>query len=62
MAAAFASLGLTEMRLWTHAGNTASRRVAERAGYSRHPQLDRPRRVKGERWDTVAYRLPAPSA
>jgi RimJ/RimL family protein N-acetyltransferase len=58
---AFERLGLHELRLWTHAGNTASRRVAERAGYLRHPELDQPRPVKGAIWETVAYRLPAPT-
>jgi [ribosomal protein S5]-alanine N-acetyltransferase len=50
-------LGLTELRLWTHAENAASRRVAERAGYERDPDHDQPREVNGHTWQTVAYRL-----
>jgi len=50
-------LGLTELRLWTHAENAASRGVAERAGYHRDPGHDREREVKGDTWLTVAYRL-----
>ncbi|XVV16681.1 GNAT family N-acetyltransferase [Actinoplanes sp. CA-131856] len=53
---AFGRSGLDELRLWTHAGNTASRAVAERAGFVRDPERDRRRRVKGEWWPTVAYR------
>jgi RimJ/RimL family protein N-acetyltransferase len=54
---ALAELALSEIRLWTHAGNAASRRVAERAGYRRAPDQDRRRTVKGAVWDTVGYRL-----
>jgi ribosomal-protein-alanine N-acetyltransferase len=54
---AFEVLGLVELRLWTHVDNAASRGVAERAGYRRDPQRDRPRQVKGATWQTVAYRL-----
>lgn len=56
---AFELLGLAELRLWTHRENTASRRVAERAGYRRDPDRDQWRKVKGASWPTVAYRLPA---
>ncbi len=57
--AAFEHLQLRELRLWTHEANTASRRVAERAGFRRVPARDRPRNIKGETWPTVAYgRLP----
>lgn len=43
------------LRLWTHAANTASRRVAERAGFVRDPSGDGVRVVNGERWPTVEY-------
>jgi [ribosomal protein S5]-alanine N-acetyltransferase len=46
---------LTELRLWTHVDNHASRSVAERAGYTRAPDLDRDREVKGQTWRTVGY-------
>jgi RimJ/RimL family protein N-acetyltransferase len=52
---AFTGLALTELRLWTHVDNVASRRVAERAGYHRVPDLDRRRTVKGRIWRTVMY-------
>jgi RimJ/RimL family protein N-acetyltransferase len=58
---AFESLALDELRLWTHVQNTASRQVAERVGYLRHPELDQPRQVKAATWQTSAYRLPAPA-
>ena len=52
---AYAELGLTELRLWTHIDNTGSRAVAERAGYVRDAERDRVREIKGETWPTVAY-------
>jgi len=58
---AFERLGLGELRLWTHVDNTASRHVAERAGYQRDPQHDQPREIKGTVWHTVAYVLVARS-
>lgn len=57
---AFGVLGLSEIRLWTHADNVASRLVAERAGYRRAPDDDQQRTVKGQVWDTVGYRRAAP--
>ena len=54
--AAFAQLGLQELRLWTHAANTASQRVAEQAGFVRDPERDGDREVKGATWPTLAYR------
>lgn len=57
---AFAALGLSLIRLWTHADNAASRRVAERAGYRRAPDHDEPRTVKGQVWQTVGYLRDAP--
>jgi ribosomal-protein-alanine N-acetyltransferase len=52
---AIATFQLTELRLWTHVDNHASRSVAERAGYRRAPDLDRDREVKGQTWWTVGY-------
>ncbi|MCI0690098.1 MAG: GNAT family N-acetyltransferase, partial [Sporichthyaceae bacterium] len=49
------TLGLSEVRLWCHAGNIASRRVAERAGYQRAPTHDGHRVVKGDTWPVVGY-------
>ena len=57
---AFAVLDVREIRLWTHADNLASQRVAEAAGYRRTPADDRRRTIKGEVWDTVGYRRVAP--
>ena len=54
---AFDRLGLDELRLWTHADNSASRRVAERAGFHRDPQRDQERQIKGGTWATIAYCL-----
>ena len=56
--AAFEHSDLRELRLWTHRDNTASRRVAEGAGFRREPGQDRDRLVKGESWPTVAYVRP----
>ena len=58
---AFDRLDLRELRLWTHADNSASRRVAERAGFHRDPQRDKQRVVKDIMWTTTAYRLPPPT-
>jgi [ribosomal protein S5]-alanine N-acetyltransferase len=58
---AFAALGLSEIRLWTHAENRASQRVAERAGYRRALDDDRRRTIKGQVWDTIGYRRGAPT-
>jgi ribosomal-protein-alanine N-acetyltransferase len=52
---AFATLGLSEIRLWTHVDNVASRLVAERAGYRRAPDHDQERTVNGPVWDTAGY-------
>lgn len=52
---AFAALGLSEIRRWTHADNVASRLVAERAGYRRAPDHDQERTVNGRVWDTVGH-------
>jgi ribosomal-protein-alanine N-acetyltransferase len=54
---AFVHLGLTELRLWAHASNTASCAVAERAGYERDPERDETKQIKGADWPAVAYRL-----
>jgi RimJ/RimL family protein N-acetyltransferase len=53
-------LDLRELRLWCHAGNHASRRVAERAGYRRSPRHDGQRLVKAETWPVVGYVLDRP--
>jgi [ribosomal protein S5]-alanine N-acetyltransferase len=58
---AFATLELSEIRLWTHAGNAASRLVAERAGYRRAPGHDQQRTINGQIWNTVGYTRPAPA-
>jgi RimJ/RimL family protein N-acetyltransferase len=45
----------TVIRLWTHAENVASQRVALAAGFRRDPERDDVRMVKGERWPTLAF-------
>jgi len=55
-----ATLGLSELRLWCHADNVPSRRVAERAGYRRARQHDGTRTVKGQPWPVVGYALRVP--
>jgi ribosomal-protein-alanine N-acetyltransferase len=57
---AFATLELSVIRLWTRADNAASRRVAERAGYRRAPEVDQRRTVKGQVWNTIGYCRAAP--
>jgi ribosomal-protein-alanine N-acetyltransferase len=57
---AFAALELSEIQLWTHVDNAASRLVAERAGFRRAPDHDQQRTVKGQLWNTVGYIRPAP--
>jgi RimJ/RimL family protein N-acetyltransferase len=57
---AFSTLPVAELRLWTHADNTASQRVAERAGYHHDPERDGVWEVKDELWPSTAYALPAP--
>lgn len=59
---AFDHLGLDQLRLWTHVDNTASRHVAERAGFQRDPERDQERQIKGSAWTTVAYALPPTAA
>lgn len=54
---AMATLDLHELRLWMHVDNHGSRAVAERAGYRRDPRRDQNRTVKGQTWQTVAYKL-----
>lgn len=43
------------IRLWTHAENTASQRVALAAGFRREPERDALRTVKGEHWPTLGF-------
>ena len=57
---AFVTLKLSEIRLWTHKDNVASRLVAERAGYRHAPEHDQQRAVKGQVWNTVGYIRPTP--
>jgi [ribosomal protein S5]-alanine N-acetyltransferase len=57
---ALSVLALSELRLWTHVDNAASRLVAERAGYRRAPDDDQQRTVKGQVWNTVGYLRAAP--
>jgi RimJ/RimL family protein N-acetyltransferase len=52
---ALATLALRELRLWCHADNQGSRRVAERAGYQRAPEDDGERVVKAQTWPVVGY-------
>jgi [ribosomal protein S5]-alanine N-acetyltransferase len=50
-----AALGVTELRLWCHADNWPSRRVAENAGYRRASPRERIRQIKDQPWPTVDY-------
>ncbi len=52
---AFTLGGLSELRLWVRAGNRASARVAEKAGFTRAPALDRTIDVRGEPWIAHYY-------
>src|SRR5829696_10364979 len=52
---AFAALDVSEIQLWTHVDNAASRLVAERAGFRHAPDHDQQRTVKGQVWNTVGY-------
>lgn len=45
----------TVIRLWTHAENIASQRVAIAAGFHRDPARDEVRTVKDELWPTLAF-------
>jgi ribosomal-protein-alanine N-acetyltransferase len=54
-ARAFGSLELTELVLWTRTDNSASRAVAERAGYRRDPTRDKRQQVKGQTWEMAGY-------
>ncbi|QSB17397.1 GNAT family N-acetyltransferase [Natronosporangium hydrolyticum] len=56
----FDQLGLDQLRLWTHADNVASRRVAERAGFHRDPERDQRKQLKRAVWETVGYALGSP--
>jgi [ribosomal protein S5]-alanine N-acetyltransferase len=58
----FEAWPVTELRLWTHAGNAASQGVAERAGFHRDPLLDESREIKGGTWPLCGYRLTRPSS
>lgn len=54
---AFATFGLSKLRLQAHIDNSDSRAVAERAGYARDPDQDERRQIKGKTWEMVAYVL-----
>jgi RimJ/RimL family protein N-acetyltransferase len=54
---AFKTFGLSQLRLWAHIENGASRAVAERAAYARDPDRDERRQIRGETWPMVAYVL-----
>jgi ribosomal-protein-alanine N-acetyltransferase len=41
--------------LWTHADNTASQRVAERAGFRHQPERDEQRVIAGRSWPIRWY-------
>jgi RimJ/RimL family protein N-acetyltransferase len=44
-----------DLALWTHAGNTASQRVAERAGFHYRPDRDEQRTVGTQTWPARWY-------
>ena len=52
----FRIIGLAELRLHAHLDNTASQRVALRAGYQRDPHRDGPQEAKGVVWPMLAFR------
>lgn len=54
---AFRTLDVDALRLWAHERNSASRAVAERAGYTRDPDRDERKQIKGQTWPMVAYVL-----
>jgi RimJ/RimL family protein N-acetyltransferase len=56
---ALARTRCTVIRLWTHADNAASQRVASAAGFHRDPDRDKVRIVRDERWPTLAFARPA---
>jgi RimJ/RimL family protein N-acetyltransferase len=55
--------GVRRLELTTHADNAASRRVAEKAGFSRVGAVAHDPPLRGDRWETVVYerRRPSPS-
>ena len=57
---AFTTAGLTELRLWVRAGNQASARVAEKAGFTRTPELDTTVTVRGEPWTAHYFTCTSP--
>ncbi len=56
------TFAVREIRLWTHADNAASQRVAVRAGFRHEPARDGERTVRGRPWPTTAYVLTLPAA
>jgi len=57
---AFTALKLSEIELWTHVDNAASRTVAELARFRGAPDGDQQRTVKRQVWRIVGYIRPAP--
>lgn len=55
---AFNTYAIDEVQLWVRAGNKASARVAEKAGFRRAPDRDSPREVRGETWQTEYWVRP----
>jgi hypothetical protein len=58
---AFTTSDLALLRLWVKAGNHASARVAEKAGFLRSPELDDTIDVRGQPWTAHYYTLRRPS-
>jgi len=57
---AFTTSDLDQLRLWVKAGNHASARVAEKAGFVRTPELDDTIDVRGQPWTAQYYTLHRP--
>lgn len=49
---------VTEIRLYAHAENIASQRVAEHAGFTHDATADQTRQVRDQRWPIRHYRRP----
>jgi RimJ/RimL family protein N-acetyltransferase len=54
---AFASLGLARLQLFIRPDNLASRRVAEKAGYTYEGTLRSAKLIRGKRVDSALYSL-----
>lgn len=53
----FAATTLSRLLLWTHPDNVASGRAAERAGFTRRPDLDQTKRLRDEQITTHYYAI-----